>query len=192
MDIHASVARRHLLFYIVILFLVTACGGGGSGGSMSLQDDSNLNSAAVSLSARAISTPPGITEAFCVHIEVSAADMATIISDTNYPAGTQLIETVVPNIPVGEDRTVLVGALVDGPDRSRAAVELLRADLVRIEIPFFEIVTIVHEYEEGPVVVFVGRDEESISTSASEGPCAVQPGETQKGIRVGDEYPAIP
>jgi hypothetical protein len=63
----------------------------------------------------ALRAPEDFQAPFCVRIEASGTDFAPdITSEDVYPAGTQVIETVLANIPVGQDRTVALGIFADG------------------------------------------------------------------------------
>lgn len=61
-----------------------------------------------------VETPTIMTAPFCVRIKVSGADFAPIIADQTYPAGTESVETVVPNIPAGDNRIVELGLFESG------------------------------------------------------------------------------
>lgn len=103
-------AYRHCLI-ILSFALLTACG--GSGGMNAASDQNQVpDGASISL---ALQVPTQFENEFCVLIRISGADFAPpISSQRTYPAGTQLIETVVPNIPVGEDRVVEMGIFENG------------------------------------------------------------------------------
>lgn len=65
----------------------------------------------VSLSLR---SPESFAAPFCVALQVSAAGVTPMRAEKSYPAGTVVIETVMPNLPVGADRTVELGIFRDG------------------------------------------------------------------------------
>ncbi|NOY44715.1 MAG: hypothetical protein GXP50_04580 [Deltaproteobacteria bacterium] len=73
-------------------------GGGASGSRLGLK----------------VAVPVPIPTDFCARIRVSGADFTPITMDKGYPGGTSSVETVVPNIPAGADRTVELGLFEDG------------------------------------------------------------------------------
>ena len=67
-----------------------------------------------SLNVRLVQVPAEFAAPFCVRVRVSAADFGERVSDKTLPGGTKTIEMVVPNIPVGADRTAELGIFEDG------------------------------------------------------------------------------
>ncbi|MEK6748438.1 MAG: C25 family cysteine peptidase [Pseudomonadota bacterium] len=76
-----------------------------------------------SLSVRLVQVPSQFDAPFCVRIRVSATDFGERVSDRTLPAGTNTIETVVPNIPVGAERVVELGIFESGTCGDLATAE---------------------------------------------------------------------
>lgn len=103
----------NIVFLSLIIVIITSCGGGKSDDEPldQLQPDIQATSAGVRFAVKA---PTSFQKAFCVSIHVSSADFPTIINESVYPPKTEIIEAVVPNIPVGADRTVEMGIFESG------------------------------------------------------------------------------
>ncbi len=102
---------RRLVVIVSLVFVIAGCGGEGGSGNTPAAGDSAINTAGISMALRA---PAEFGAPFCVRIEISGADFATLMNDRVYPAGTQVIETVMPNIPIGSDRVVEMGIFENG------------------------------------------------------------------------------
>ena len=102
-----------LLLSLLVSIFIAGCGGGNSEPDPQNQLETNQQSLLTGVKF-AIKRPIVFNSAFCVSIHVSGSDFATIVSESVYPPSTEIIETVVPNIPVGTDRTVEMGIFESG------------------------------------------------------------------------------
>ncbi len=110
MNVLAAVVHRYTVFLLFSLVItLSGCGGGAADDPLAGQAAPNTTGVSLALKA-----PEEFQAPFCVRIEISANDFATIASQRTYPAGTQVIETVVPNIPIGENRRVAMGIFANG------------------------------------------------------------------------------
>lgn len=101
-----------LIFLLLSTFLLVSCGGGNSG-NPSTAGQPVIDTEGTQIRF-AVKTPIQFQQAFCVSIHVSGSDFSTIVNEAVYPPTTQIIEAVVPNIPVGSDRTVEMGIFESG------------------------------------------------------------------------------
>ncbi len=105
--------RHQRLGYGLLLGLIaasTACSDASKGTTTGTGTTEDVGRISFALKA-----PEAFVAPFCVGITVAAADFAPPIRvEQTYPAGTVVIETVVPNIPVGTDRKVELGIFKNG------------------------------------------------------------------------------
>ncbi|MBK8480364.1 MAG: hypothetical protein IPL40_04185 [Proteobacteria bacterium] len=129
-------ARRLTQGALVALALV-----GLGSGCDSKKKTGDYANGSVSLSLR---SPESFTAPFCVALQVGAAGVAPMRAEQSYPAGTVVIETVMPNLPVGTDREVELGIFRDGscdPDfkgadwyGSASGVEIRQGDVTIVQL----------------------------------------------------------
>jgi hypothetical protein len=95
---------------VAVVALAAACRGGGGGGGAGRGADG----AAVGQFQYELRAPEVFSSPFCVAIEVSRPSGPPVRQESTYPAGTQVIEGIVPNIPTGDDYGVSLGIFKSG------------------------------------------------------------------------------
>ncbi len=103
-----SVYQKQIISTLLILLLpllVTSCS------TSSDNEVTDITSSNVSLR---VEVPTQFDDTFCAAINISGEDFGTMSTQTTYPAGTEFIDTVIPNIPEGRNRVVELGIFANG------------------------------------------------------------------------------
>lgn len=107
--------KSHWLFWIgsaMFCLFLAACGSGSSSYTANSPDKTASAGGSDHVLLK-VPVPETFNSDFCARIRVSGTDFPEIIMDKSYPAASTSIEGVVPNIKMGENRTVELGLFAD-------------------------------------------------------------------------------